>query len=40
MLGGNRDELDATLTFRDGEVRIGPVTVGRAPRLAPPRGQG
>ena len=32
--------LDATLKFKDGEVRIGPVTIGRAPRLAPPKGSG
>jgi hypothetical protein len=38
MLGGNRDELDATLKFKDGEVWIGPISIGRAPRLAPPRG--
>jgi hypothetical protein len=37
MLGGNRDELDATLKFKNGDIRIGPVTVGRAPRLAPPK---
>jgi hypothetical protein len=40
LLGGNRDELDATLRFKDGEVRIGPVAIGRAPRLAPPKGSG
>lgn len=38
MLSGNRDELDATLKFKNGEIRIGPVTIGKAPRLAPPRG--
>ena len=38
LLGGNRDELDATLKFRDGEVWIGPLSIGRAWRLAPPRG--
>jgi hypothetical protein len=38
LLGGNRDELDATLKFRDGQIWIGPVSIGRAPRLAPPRG--
>ena len=38
LLSGNRDELDATLTFEDGEVWIGPVSIGRAWRLAPPRG--
>lgn len=37
LLGGNRDKLDATLKFKNGDVRIGPVTIGRAPRLAPPR---
>jgi hypothetical protein len=38
LLGGNRDELDATLKFKDGQVWIGPVSIGDAPRLAPPRG--
>jgi hypothetical protein len=38
LLGGNRDELDATLKFRDGEVWIGPISIGRAWRLASPRG--
>ncbi len=38
LLGGNRDELNATLTFNDGEVSIGPISIGRAWRLAPPRG--
>ncbi len=38
MLGGNRDELDATFRFSDGQVWLGPVSVGRAPRLAPPQG--
>jgi hypothetical protein len=38
LLGGDRDELDATLKFRDGEVWIGPISIGRAWRLAPPRG--
>ncbi len=38
LLSGDRDELDATLKFRDGEVWIGPLSIGRAPRLAPPRG--
>jgi hypothetical protein len=38
MLSGNRDELDATLKFEDGQVWIGPVSIGDAPRLAPPRG--
>ena len=38
LLGGDRDELDATLKFRDGEVWIGPLSIGRAWRLAPPRG--
>ncbi len=40
LLGGDRDELDATIKFRDGEVWIGPISIGRAWRLAPPRGQG
>ena len=38
LLGGDRDQLDATLKFSDGEVWIGPISIGRAPRLAPPRG--
>lgn len=37
MIRGNRDELDATLKFHDGQVWIGPVSIGAAPRLAPPR---
>jgi hypothetical protein len=36
LLGGDRNELDATLTFDDGEIWIGPISIGRAPRLAPP----
>ena len=38
LLGGDRDALDATLKFKDGQVWIGPVSLGPAPRLAPPRG--
>jgi hypothetical protein len=38
MIGGDRDEIEATLNFSDGDVRIGPLTIGRAPRLAPPKG--
>lgn len=38
MLSGDKKELDATLTFADGRIWIGPVSVGDAPRLAPPRG--
>ena len=38
LLGGDRDELDATLKFGDGEIWICPISVGRAPRLAPPGG--
>jgi hypothetical protein len=38
MLGGDRDRLSATLRFADGRVWIGPVSVGRAPRLAAPGG--
>lgn len=34
MLGGDRDRLSATLRFAEGRVWIGPVSVGRAPRLA------
>ena len=37
LLGGDRDELDAPLNFADCDVRLGPVRIGRAPRLAPPR---
>jgi hypothetical protein len=37
LLGGDRDELDATLKFDDGEVWIGPISIGKAWRLAPPR---
>jgi len=37
LIGGNRDELEATLKFEDGEVWIGPVSIGQAWRLAPPR---
>ena len=38
LLGGDRDKLDATLKFSNGEVWLGPLSIGRAPRLAPPRG--
>ncbi len=37
-LGGDADRLDATLRFRDGQVWLGPVSLGRAPRLAAPGG--
>ncbi len=37
LLGGDRDELDATLKFKDGHVWIGPISIGKAWRLAPPR---
>jgi len=37
LLSGHRDKLDATLRFSDGEIWIGPVSIGRAPRVAPPR---
>ena len=37
LLGGDRDELDATLKFDDGEVWIGPIAIGKAWRLAPPQ---
>lgn len=37
-LGGDRDRLDATLSFDGGRVWLGPVSLGRAPRLAAPRG--
>ncbi len=32
-LSGRDDTLDAPLTFRDGQVRIGPLPIGPAPRL-------
>lgn len=38
LIGGDPDELDATLTFADREVWLGPVSLGPAPRLAPPEG--
>lgn len=38
LLSGNKKELDATLKFSEGKIWIGPVAVGDAPRLAPPRG--
>lgn len=38
MLGGDRDKLDATFSFRDGQVWLGPIPLGSAPRLAPPEG--
>lgn len=38
MLGGDSERLDATLTLEDGRVWLGPVALGDAPRLAPPRG--
>ncbi len=38
MLGGDKEQLDATLALEDGNVWLGPVSLGAAPRLAPPRG--
>ena len=38
LLSGNKNELDVTLTFESAKIWIGPVSVGDAPRLAPPRG--
>ncbi|MBB5514310.1 hypothetical protein FHS89_000308 [Rubricella aquisinus] len=35
-LGGDRDALDATVSFRDGVMAIGPVVIGTAPRMALP----
>ncbi len=32
-LGGNPDKLDVSLTFGNGIARIGPVPIGRAPRM-------
>ncbi len=37
-LGGDRDRLEATLRLEDGEVWLGPISIGDAPRLAPPKG--
>lgn len=37
MLGGDRDAIEAPLTFSGGYARLGPVPVGRAPRLREPR---
>ena len=37
-LSGDRDRLDATLRLDDGEVWLGPISVGDAPRLAAPKG--
>ena len=36
-LGGDRDRLDATLRLADGEMWLGPISIGDAPRLAAPR---
>jgi hypothetical protein len=38
LIGGDRDKLDATFGFSDGKVWLGPISLGRAWRLAPPRG--
>ncbi|MHA1527697.1 MAG: DUF2125 domain-containing protein [Alphaproteobacteria bacterium] len=38
LLGGDRDKLDATFRFSDGQVWLGPLSIGRAWRLAPARG--
>ena len=38
MLGGNRERLDATLTFDGGRVWLGPVSLGTVPRLVPAKG--
>jgi len=37
MLSGDGEEIEATLKFKDGDIRIGPITIGRAPRLAQKR---
>lgn len=37
MLGGDRNAIDAPLKFSGGYARLGPVPVGRAPRLRDPR---
>lgn len=34
--GGSRDTLDVSLDLGEGRMRIGPVPLGAAPRLAPP----
>lgn len=33
MLSGNRETLDVPLTFAGGEIRLGPIPIGRAPKL-------
>ncbi len=35
-LGGDRDSIQAPLEFADGSVRLGPIPLGPAPRLAAP----
>ncbi|TVQ56168.1 MAG: DUF2125 domain-containing protein [Rhodobacteraceae bacterium] len=37
-LSGDRDTIEAPLAFSNGNARIGPVPVGRAPRLRDPSG--
>ena len=36
-LSGKSDALTVPLTFRGGRIRLGPVPIARAPRIAPPR---
>ena len=33
MAGGDENTLNAPLTFRDGQTRLGPLAIGQAPRL-------
>lgn len=37
VTSGDRREIETTLTFSGGQMRIGPVPIGPAPRLVPPR---
>ena len=37
MLGGDQNAIEAPLTFSGGYARLGPVPLGRAPRLRAPR---
>lgn len=37
LTSGDRREIETALVFADGQMRIGPVPIGPAPRLVPPR---
>ncbi|MBY8974592.1 DUF2125 domain-containing protein [Rhodobacteraceae bacterium NNCM2] len=37
LLAGNGDDLDVPLSLSGGKVRIGPIAIADAPRLAPPQ---